>query len=136
MDKKLALLKEFGFFPAGRWLYTNNFLSCELSPQVQTRRNVLYAFSTDEDLAYLGLTTMVLKERMRRYAHPPKQSGNGGGTNIKNHRNLIDALHAGKRIDILVLLGAFTDGECVAESKPLHSLERELIFAVSPPWNG
>lgn len=136
MDNKLALLKDFGFSSAGRWLYTGNSLSWELHSQVHTRRNVLYAFSVNEDLAYVGLTTMALRERMRRYAHPPKQSGNGGGTNIKNNRNIVEALQAGKSIDIYVFLNAFTDEQCLSVTKPLHALESQLINLLSPPWNG
>lgn len=136
MDEKLLYLIRMGFVSVGAWTNLGKIISHDIHLQFGIRRNVLYAFSVDEDLAYVGLTTMSLKERMRRYAHPPKKSGNGGGTNIKNHRNILDALNSARRVAIFSFMGLHhTENECAPKGSPLYTVEHKLRLELRPPWN-
>lgn len=135
MDKRLAFLKDFGFVSVGNWYLCDGGVRCSLDPTFATKTHSLYTFSHNENLVYVGVTTLMLQERFRRYAHPPKKRGNGGGTNIKNNRNIREALLAGGRVDIMAKTALFTAEQCELLGRPLHQLEDQLRVMLRPEWN-
>ncbi|RZI42393.1 hypothetical protein EGT07_14375 [Herbaspirillum sp. HC18] len=136
MDAKLSYLFSLGFVLTGRWSNFGNAIVHNIPAHAGIRRNVLYAFAVDENPVYIGMTVMQLKERMRRYAHPAKKPGNGGGTNIKNNRNIQEALRAGRTVDILFLAGLYPiEEEPAPKGSVLHSAEQQLRRILQPQWN-
>ena len=136
MDKKLEYLRALGFQPAGNWSHLDGRIIHDVPLHAGSRRNVLYVFVADESPAYVGMTTMHLKERLRRYAHPPKSGHNGGGTNIKNNRNILEQLRANRRVSILYLAGLHpSDDEPAPPGSLLHQMEFQLRGILQPPWN-
>lgn len=131
VDRLVAI----GFKQAGRWLLTNQVLRLELKPTVMHEQNVLYAFVVDNALMYIGKTTQSLIKRMQGYRSPASNVEQGGSTNIKNNRNIINALAKGANVHIYVLhnLPVQHHGEF-----PLNlaaGLEDSLISSLTPLWN-
>lgn len=136
LDDKLTYLLGIGFQPAGAWSNLDRRIAHDIPMHHGVRRNVLYAFAVNEHLVYVGRTTIMLKERMRRYAHPPKSAHNGGGTNIKNNRNILAELQAQRRVLIFFLPGLHsTEDEPAPSGSRLFLLEEELRAKLAPPWN-
>lgn len=129
----MKLLEELSFIKAGGWSLNNDDLLHDISSEMGSNKNVLYAFVCDNEICYIGKTTRALLRRIRHYQRPgPTQS-----TNIRNNKSLKDLLSAGKRVDIYVLI----------DDKPqlykgIHSinlaagLEDSLIDYFKPKWNG
>lgn len=125
-----------GFTQAGRWTLANQILRLVLDPGVMHEQNVLYAFVVSGRLMYVGKTTQSLLKRMQGYRSPANSAERGGSTNIKNNRNIIDALMAGANVDIYVLhtLPIPHHGEFPVNLAA--GLEDSLIRTLAPPWNG
>lgn len=136
MAETLVRLLAIGFKPAGKWLLANNVLRLTLEPAVMHEQNVLYAFAVDGKLAYIGKTTQSLLKRMQGYRSPASTADRGGSTNIKNNRNIVEALSSGAVVDIYVLhaLPSQLHGEFSVNLSA--GLEDSLIGALMPPWNG
>ncbi len=99
MDDKLESLKAIGFSVAGRWRLDGlGGICCELN-ELAASRNVLYAFSIDGELMYVGKTIQMLRTRMAGYRNP----GSTQSTNIKNNSNIRQSLAESKTVDIFVL---------------------------------
>jgi len=132
----LNRLLAVGFKPSGKWLLANNVLRLTLEPAVMHEQNVLYAFVVDGKLAYIGKTTQSLLKRMQGYRSPASTADRGGSTNIKNNRNIVEALSSGAVVDIYVLhaLPSQLHGEFSVNLSA--GLEDSLISALMPPWNG
>jgi hypothetical protein len=132
----LSRLLAIGFKPAGKWLLANNVLRLTLEPAVMHEQNVLYAFTVNGTLAYIGKTTQSLLKRMQGYRSPASTADRGGSTNIKNNRNIVQALSSGAVVDIYVLhaLPSQLHGEFIVNLSA--GLEDSLISALTPPWNG
>lgn len=136
MTKNLVRLTTIGFMRAGKWMLEKEALALDLDVTLAREEKVLYAFAVNGVLMYVGKTTMALRERMQRYKTPSKNAERGGSTNIKNNRNIVEALVNGDSVDIFVLLdpGQQTHGGFVVSLAA--GLEDSLIGELSPPWNG
>jgi len=136
MAEALNRLLAIGFTPAGKWSLVNNVLRLKLEPAVMHEQNVLYAFVVDGKLAYVGKTAQSLIKRMQGYRSPPSTAERGGTTNIKNNRNIVNALSSGATVDIYALhpLPSQAHGEFSVNLSA--GLEDSLIKALTPPWNG
>jgi hypothetical protein len=131
MTDKLIRLKAIGFTLVGCWKVAESGLVFALSA-LATARNVLYAFVVDDEVMYVGKTVQPLRTRMAGY----KTQGPTQSTNIKNNRNIQEALGQGKRVEIFVL----------PDNGLLHyggfhvnlaaGLEDSLVRELMPPWNG
>jgi hypothetical protein len=136
MDKKLQYLMALGFQPAGAWSSLDGRIYHDIPDQIGNRKNVLYAFVADESPAYIGMTINRLKDRLRPYAYPPKSGHNGGGTNIKNNRNIREALRVNRPVGILFLPGLHpSEDEPAPSGSLLHLMEAQLRAILRPPWN-
>jgi len=131
VDRLVAI----GFKQAGRWSLTNHVLRLELKPAVMHEQNVLYAFVVDNALMYIGKTAQSLIKRMQGYRSPASNSERGGATNIKNNRNIIDALAAGANVHIYVLHNMPVQHHGEFPVNLAAGLEDSLISSLAPPWN-
>ena len=136
MAETLKRLLAIGFKPAGKWSLIKDVLRLTLEPAVMHEKNVLYAFAVDGELAYVGKTTQSLIKRMQGYRSPASTAERGGSTNIKNNRNILNALSSGATVDIYALhaLPSQVHGEFSVNLSA--GLEDSLISALAPPWNG
>jgi hypothetical protein len=131
MDDKLQRLLKIGFTLAGQWKLDGEGIACELNLHAGAS-NVLYAFAVDDALAYVGKTVQPLRVRMNGYRNP----GATQSTNVRNNKNIRDALAQGKKVDVYVL----------PDNGLLHyggfhvnltaGLEDDVIRLLAPPWNG
>jgi hypothetical protein len=136
MAANLTRLLAVGFRPAGKWSLVNQALRLTLEPSVMCEKNVLYAFTVDGTLTYVGKTNQSLLKRMQGYRSPASSAEHGGSTNIKNNRNIINALSSGSVVDIYVLHSLPTQQHGEFHVNLSAGLEDSLIEALAPPWNG
>ena len=89
-------LLEIGFIKVGEWSLDNGF-----HHTITTRlnqRNLLYSFTCDSSLLYIGKTTDTLKSRMNGY----KNAGASQKTNIRVKGKIIEILqNKNKTIEII-----------------------------------
>lgn len=135
-DSNVARLVAIGFKQAGRWTLANQVLRLILEPAIVHERNVLYAFVVNGVLMYVGKTTQSLIKRMQGYRSPASNSEHGGSTNIKNNRNIIDALKAGANVDIYVLHALPIQQHGEFPVNVAAGLEDSIINKLAPSWNG
>jgi hypothetical protein len=136
MSEALNRLLAIGFKPAGKWSLANGVLRLTLEPAVMHEQNVLYAFIVDGNLAYVGKTTQSLIKRMQGYRSPARTAERGGSTNIKNNRNIVNALSSGATVDIYALHALPSQAHGEFSVNLSAGLEDSLINALTPPWNG
>lgn len=136
MAEALNRLLAVGFKPAGKWSLANDVLRLTLEPAVMHEQNVLYAFVVDGKLAYVGKTTQSLIKRMQGYRSPASTAERGGSTNIKNNRNIVNALSSGATVDIYALHALPSQAHGEFSVNLSAGLEDSLINALTPPWNG
>jgi len=136
MAEALNRLLAVGFKPAGKWSLANGILRLTLEPAVMHEQNVLYAFVVDGKLAYVGKTTQSLIKRMQGYRSPASTAERGGSTNIKNNRNIVNALSSGATVDIYALHALPSQAHGEFSVNLSAGLEDSLINALTPPWNG
>jgi hypothetical protein len=131
MDEKILKLLEIGFSSAGQWVLSGSGILCQLNEK-SSATNILYAFSADDKLMYIGKTVQSLSQRMMGYKNPaPSQT-----TNIKNSRKIYECLTQGIPINIYVFQdnGHFSYGGF--HLNLAAALEDSLIRHFSPAWNG
>lgn len=136
MAEALNRLLAIGFKPAGKWSLANGVLRLTLEPAAMHEQNVLYAFAVDGNLVYVGKTTQSLIKRMQGYRSPASTAERGGSTNIKNNRNIVNALSTGASVDIYALHSLPSQAHGEFSVNLSAGLEDSLINALSPPWNG
>lgn len=136
MPEKLARLIEIGFARIGAWVLKEGSLSFEIDNAFANERNVLYAFSDDGHLAYIGKTTLPLRDRLQRYKTPPKSSANGASTNIKNNGKIRECLSSGRSVEIYLMRHALKLEHFGFALNVAAGLEDSLLAALRPPWNG
>jgi hypothetical protein len=136
MAINMIRLANAGFEPAGKWLLSQRRLELALHEAIAHERNVLYAFAVDGALAYVGKTTLSLRNRMQRYKTPPTNGKSGGSTNIKNNRNIVAALTNGHTVDIFILRAQLQQRHGEFLVNLAAGLEDNLIAELAPPWNG
>jgi hypothetical protein len=130
-DSAFARLTAMGFILAGEWYLVNDQLTAKLV-SYGDMRNILYAFIVDRAVMYVGKTVLPLRSRLQGYRTPgPTQS-----TNIRNNKNLRQALESGKQIEIyalpdngLLYYGGF-------HVNLAAGLEDSVVRDLRPPWNG
>lgn len=135
MTINLSRLTKVGFEPAGKWRLSDRGLEMALHGNIAQECNVLYAFAVDGALAYVGKTVQSLQKRMQGYKSPAVNATSGATTNIKNNRNILNALHAGHPVDIFVLRSQKVQPHGEFAVNLSAGLEDSLISALSPPWN-
>ena len=136
MPEKLARLTAIGFFRIGLWKLTDRGLNFEIDEQLASPRNVLYAFVVDGSLAYIGKTTIPLRDRLQRYKTPAKSAEKGGSTNIKIKRNILQSLTEGRAVEIFVMQSKSQQDHGGFVVNIAAGLEDSLVADLCPPWNG
>jgi len=123
-------LLNFGFEKVGEWVIRNDSIQCVLT-QHGHEKNILYAFVAEEEVKYIGKSTLTLRERMNGYQQPrPIQR-----TNIKNNARIKVLLRQKIPVHILVFVH---DLEMTYQGILINlaaGLEDNLIARVNPPWN-
>lgn len=123
-------LLDIGFKYAGNWSLIGNDLIISIDAFGGTN-NILYAFTIDNEVKYIGKSTRSFKQRMYGYIKP----GSTQTTNIKNNKNIKKNLRSGKSIYIYVLpdSGLHSIGEF--HLNVAAGLEDSLINTLKPEWN-
>jgi hypothetical protein len=124
-------LVDIGFENVGHWVLAGDRIRASLTSAAGSER-VLYAFSSNGKVLYIGKTVQALKKRLSGYEKP----GSTQSTNIKNNRNILEALSNGGKVDIWALTdrGQLQVGEFKVNLAA--GLEDDLINKIHPPWNG
>jgi hypothetical protein len=133
MDSELTQrerLEKIGFQEFGAWQIHNQLLSCGLESCPKGNR-LLYAFSSDSQILYLGKTNRGLRQRLQGYRTP----GRTQTTNIRVNQYLRNAIEDGRDIrvlawacDGLLAFGGFRVDLAAA-------LEDAIIRDFLPKWN-
>jgi len=122
-------LLEIGFIKVGEWSLGNGF-----HHTITTRlnqRNLLYSFTCDSSLLYIGKTTDTLKSRMNGY----KNAGSSQKTNIRVKGKIIEILQKKKIVDIYVLIDNAGLKYKQYQISLAGGLEDNLIARLRPKWN-
>jgi hypothetical protein len=121
---------DLGFIQIGEWFLSSSKLNFQLFNN-RNETNVLYAFTSKEDVLYVGKTTQTIYRRMMGYKSPgPTQR-----TNIRNHANIQDLLEKTERVNIYALI---EEDEYFFKGFRLNlaaGLEDSVINALRPAWN-
>lgn len=128
---RMKSMFEIGFLPVGRWLMVDNNLKLELDIMIE-RRNVLYAFASEDAVLYVGKTTQTLRRRMLGYFKP----NNSQRTNQRNHLAIIDLLNQEKPVEILALADSGLHRYGAFHLNLAAGLEDSIIEIMRPAWNG
>lgn len=123
-------LLDVGFREVGAWKLNGQRPSYSLEAEA-TSYNVLYAFVRDDEILYIGKTTIPLRDRMYQYQRP----GPSQRTNIRVNGLLTALLSDGKRVAIYALPD---DGSMKYRGFHLNlaaGLEDSLIRGLRPKWN-
>jgi hypothetical protein len=127
----LNQLTAMGFIECGEWVAAEDQLVPNLL-KCADNRNILYAFVVDDVVMYIGKTVQSFRARMQGYRTP----GATQLTNVRNHKNIRNALGSGQRVAIYVLpdngllkYGGF-------HVNLAAGLEDALVRELQPPWNG
>lgn len=130
-----------GFRDIGRWTVTPGGRSLEylldgVDPQADDAlldaRNALYAFVIGDEVKYIGKTARTLRERFVGYQNPHASQR----TNIRNNRNIRDALAGGAEVRVLAFSPISHLRYRDFKINLAAGLEDELIATFGPPWNG
>lgn len=132
LDRLIAL----NFRRVGNWELSNTVLRLVLPPPMPTAQDLLYAFTVDGELSYIGKTTQGLVRRMQGYRSPPATAERGGSTNINNNRRIVEALTRGASVDIYVLDNLPPHQHGGFQVNLAAGLEDTLVRELSPAWNG
>lgn len=124
-------LYEIGFVAVGRWLMEGEDLRPELDNAIE-RRNVLYAFASEESILYVGKTTRTLRRRMLGYLKPNISQR----TNQRNHLAIIDLLKQNHPVEILALADNGLHRYGAFHLNLAAGLEDRIIETLRPVWNG
>jgi hypothetical protein len=126
-------LTRIGFRKAGEWVLSNGVATFREDDEVLCRavNGSAYAFISDEEVFYIGKTTMSIKRRMYGYFKPgPTQA-----TNIRVNPQIHDILRSQRTLEVLGfhLLDEITYPGFIL-SVPA-GLEDSMIQTLNPPWN-
>ena len=126
----LEKLTKIGFKKVGFWSIENDKLLPKLFDEKKST-NVLYCFTVDNVLMYVGKTTQMLHKRMYGYQNPGKTQF----TNIRNNKNIRLALEQSSQIDIYVLpdQGLLRIGDF--HLNLAAGLEDSITNMLKPSWN-
>lgn len=138
ISTNLGRITSIGFRKVAEWKLRDNttleyeFLSDTDSQRAKVKRNVLYAFSDDITIYYIGKTTRELKRRMDDYAYGYENLK----TNKKCHDAILEKLRYNERVYIysFYLESPLKFGEF--EINIAAALEDSLIKNIEKIWNG
>jgi hypothetical protein len=130
IEVQLDKLFNMGFKRVGLWKWSGDKIVYNLEFCADLK-NVLYAFTCDNSVLYIGKTNQPLKKRMYGYQNPgPTQS-----TNIKGHGFIRGLVTSGKEVEILALpdngllyYGGF-------HVNLAAGLEDSTVSKIKPAWN-
>jgi hypothetical protein len=130
MENSQQYLLRIGFEVVGYWLLSNGRLQFVLQKHNQAC-DLLYAFTYENHILYIGKTTQALSQRMNGYQNPgPSQK-----TNIRNHKLIIEMLQREARVSILALVPKETMSFQGIQVNIAAGIEDSLIAYCKPPWN-
>lgn len=123
-------LEEAGLLHAGSWRMENDALHYSIAPEMAAHKNIIYAFTSPDQILYIGKTTKMASKQFNAYQTPtPTQSAH-----IKNHALILQALKLGP-VEIHIL----NDPKLVKmrwmEENPATIRELALIQQFRPKWN-
>ena len=131
MATPLERLAFIGFVRAGVWRCEEGRLRLNLEGLGKCL-NILYALVVEGEVMYIGKSVKTLATRMYGYCNPSTTQR----TNVRNNRAMLDALAAGRTVEVYVL----------PDNGLLHyggfhvnlaaGLEDSLIRDLRPAWNG
>ncbi len=126
----LSRILESGFVKVGRWEIHEGKLMCNLVKE-QTSFNVLYAYIVDDEVLYVGKTTIRLKDRMYQYQNPDRRQK----TNLRVNELLSKAVSDGREIKVFALPDP---GDMDYHGFHLNlaaGIEDSVISQLQPTWN-
>lgn len=135
MHSSLERLTAIGFRLAGHWQLINRVLRLALTPPMPVAVDILYAFTVDGQLTYVGKTKQGLVKRLQGYRSPPTSAERGGSTNINNHRRIVEALQRGAVVEIYILDNLPMQQHGGFALSLAAGLEDALIRELAPLWN-
>ena len=123
-------LLRIGFERAGSWVTDGDSINYLLE-QHQEKNNLIYVFTVDGDVKYIGKTTKMLFQRLYFYKNP----GAGQTTNERVNGNIGSALSQDKSVEIFVLVdnGLLSFGGY--HINLAAGIEDSLISGIQPQWN-
>jgi hypothetical protein len=123
-------LIKHGFVVAGYWFLQNNSIYYNLN-SCQKAKEVLYAFTYQGKVKYIGKTDQEIEKRMNGYRNPNRSQS----TNMRVHNNIRKILEVGERIDILIFVDINPKRHGDYNINLAAGLEGGYIFDIQPEWN-
>lgn len=127
----LELLLKIGFEKVGRWYLDQDSLNFQLD-KYGNKSNILYAFIVQQNVKYIGKSTLELSKRMNGYKNP----GLSQSTNIKINSKIKEYLQNGVGVEIYAFIPKsielFYEGILVSIAA---GLEDNLLTCIKPEWN-
>lgn len=123
-------LSNLGLIRVGQWTYYQNRLRSNLTSNTSTE-NVLYIFSSNGDIKYIGKTRNNLFTRMHQYQQPH----NSQSTNTRVNTAIVSHLQNGNQLDIHILID---NGQISFHGFKVNladGIEDTLINLINPAWN-
>jgi hypothetical protein len=130
MEDSQQHLLRLGFEVVGYWMLSQGQIQFVIQQHRQDR-DLLYAFTSEECVLYIGKTTQTLYQRMNGYRDPgPSQK-----TNIRNHELILELLQKGLEVEILALVPKEVMSYRGIQVNIAAGIEDNLITFIKPPWN-
>jgi hypothetical protein len=130
MNRSISRLETLGFVHCGTFHCADDFLSTQLTTN-KNDNNVLYAFTIDSEVKYVGKSTKGLKKRIYFYCKPgPSQS-----TNIRLNKLIREMINNGKKVEIYCYFDAGKLRKGDFSINVAAGLEDGIIEALKPEWN-
>lgn len=123
-------LRKLGFTHVGLWETYLDGIRHVIHVHADQER-ILYAFTTDDDVMYIGKSRRSLSKRMDHY----QKVATSQVTVIKNNRHIRAALEAGKTAHIYALVHWKQYDHHGIPINVAAGIEDELIERMRPPWN-
>jgi len=124
-------LEQAGLLHAGAWRAEDGELRYTLAPEMATHKNVIYAFTSEGTVLYIGKTTKMIAKQLGAYQAPsPTQPAH-----IKNHALIRHALISSAAVEIYILNDSALVKMRWMEENPATVRENELIRQFRPKWN-
>lgn len=127
-------LPNIGFEQIGAWKINGKGIGYSINQHKQGFLgigNALYAFTSGNDVMYIGKTTKSITGRFVGYFN-----GNGRATNNKLHVAILDLLRTGNTVEIWVFAPTIPFQILGFEVNLAAGLEDSLISEFKPEWNG
>ncbi len=123
-------LVELGFTEAGSWVHLDGHPRAVIAKAPEAQ-DLLYAFTSEDQVLYIGKSTTGFAGRMAGYEEPgPTQA-----TNIRVKKSIAELLAAGREVRILVFVEPSPQYFKGYRVSLAAGLEDELIRVFQPIWN-